>query len=49
MVEQLSQRLFSGDVAAFVSHLIAEHEIDSQELGELRSLVAEREPRTEGK
>ncbi len=39
MVEQLSQRLFRGDVATFVSHLISENEIDPPELAELRALV----------
>lgn len=39
MVEQLAQRLFRGDVAAFASYLISENEIDSNELSELEELV----------
>lgn len=46
MVEQLSQRLFRGDVAAFASYLISEGTIDSDELAELEELVA-RKSRTE--
>lgn len=42
MVEQLSQRLFRGNVAAFASYLISENEIDSDELTELIRLVADK-------
>lgn len=42
MVDVLSERLFRGNVAAFASYLIAEHDIDSDELTELRELVAEK-------
>ena len=42
MVEQLAQRLFSGDVAAFASYLISEGTIDSDELSELEKLVAQK-------
>ena len=42
MVGQLSQRLFRGNVAAFASYLIAENQIDADELTELRRLVAEK-------
>ncbi|MCP4203175.1 MAG: BlaI/MecI/CopY family transcriptional regulator [bacterium] len=42
MVEQVAQRLFRGDVAAFASYLISEGEIDSDELSELEKLVAEK-------
>ncbi len=45
MVETLTDRLFRGDVAALVSHLISEHEIDTDELAELRRLVADKESR----
>lgn len=43
MVGELTERLFLGDAAALVSHLLSEHEIDPEELRELRSLLAERE------
>ncbi len=44
MVEQLAQRLFRGDVAAFASYLISET-VDSSELSELEKLVAEKSRR----
>lgn len=39
MVAQLAERLFEGDVSAFVSHLLSEHEIDRDELAELEQLI----------
>ena len=42
MVADLTQRLFEGDVSALVSHLLTEGEIDADELGRLRRLIAER-------
>jgi predicted transcriptional regulator len=49
MVGELTDRLFRGDTAALVSHLLAEHEIDPQELDRLKALIAESEasPRRE--
>ena len=48
MVAQLAERLFEGDVPAFVSHLLSEHDIDPDELAELEELIdAKREERTE--
>jgi BlaI family transcriptional regulator, penicillinase repressor len=46
MVSELHRRLFAGDTTAFVSHLLSEHEIDPQELAELKKLLRDR---TEGK
>ncbi len=43
MVAQLGDRLFGGDVTAFVSHLIEEHDVDALELAELRALIARAE------
>jgi BlaI family transcriptional regulator, penicillinase repressor len=43
MVGELTERLFRGDATALVSHLLAEHEIDPAELGELRRLIDDRE------
>src|SRR4051794_22657754 len=40
MVQDLRRRLFRGDAAALVSHLIEEHAIDADELGRLRTLIA---------
>ncbi|HSO23017.1 MAG TPA: BlaI/MecI/CopY family transcriptional regulator [Chondromyces sp.] len=43
MVSELIDRLFSGDAAALVSHLVADRAIDSDELERLRALLAEAE------
>lgn len=43
MVGELTERLFRGDAAALVSHLIAEHEIEAAELAELKDLLDPRE------
>ena len=42
MVAELVGRLFDGDAGALVAHLVAEHEIDAQELGQLRKRLAGR-------
>ena len=42
MVGELTDRLFSGDFAALVSHLLTEQEIDAREIERLKSLIAER-------
>jgi len=47
MVTELTERLFAGDVTALVSHLLAEHETNPDEIEELKRLIAERE-REEG-
>ena len=39
MVADLTQRLFQGDTSALVSHLIAEQEIEPDELERLRELI----------
>ncbi len=39
MVGELLERLFAGDPAALVSHLVADHDIDNDELERLRSLL----------
>jgi predicted transcriptional regulator len=41
MVGDLTERLFRGEVTALVSHLLAEHEIDPDELERLEALLAE--------
>lgn len=43
MVGELTDRLFLGDTAALVSHLLAEHEIDADELDRLRERIEHRE------
>lgn len=42
MVADLTSQLFRGDVTALVNHLLSEHEIDDQELNQLRELIAAR-------
>jgi len=44
MVAELTERLFAGDAAALVSHLISEQEIDPAELAELRRIIDARGP-----
>jgi predicted transcriptional regulator len=41
MVGDLTERLFRGEVTALVSHLLAEHEIDPDEMERLEALLAE--------
>ncbi len=45
MVTDLTSQLFRGDVFALVNHLLSEHEIDAQELDQLRGLIAAKEDR----
>lgn len=42
MVSELTNRLFGGDVAALVNHLLSEQEVDAGELERLRALIAQR-------
>ena len=42
MVEQLTEKLFSGNVAELVSHLLEEHEVDEVELRQLQKLIEEK-------
>ncbi len=42
MVADLTSQLFRGDVTALVNHLLSEHEIDAQELAQLREMIASR-------
>ena len=46
MVSELTKKLFEGDVAALVGHLIAQEGIDASELAQLKGLIAEQEGRT---
>lgn len=43
MVGELTERLFEGNPAALVSHLLTESEIDERELAEIRRLIAARD------
>jgi BlaI family penicillinase repressor len=47
-VEEVRERLFGGDTAALVSHLIAERRLDRDELSRLKALIAEAERRQSG-
>jgi predicted transcriptional regulator len=42
MVGDFTRRLFRGDAAALVSHLLEEEEIDPAELARLKALIAEK-------
>lgn len=44
-VEEVRDRLFGGDTAALVSHLISERPLDRGELSRLKELIAEAERR----
>ena len=48
MVGELVDRLFAGDPAALVSHLVADGDIDEDEIDKLRALLERAEPRKEG-
>ena len=48
MVGDLIDRLFAGDAAALVSHLLAEREIDPAELDQIKAMIAEAERKPEG-
>lgn len=43
LVGDLTRRLFHGDVAAFVNHLLSTNEIEPGDLERLKSLIAEQE------
>ncbi|HEX2223523.1 MAG TPA: BlaI/MecI/CopY family transcriptional regulator [Thermoanaerobaculia bacterium] len=43
MVSDLTSQLFRGDVTALVNHLLSEHEIESDELVQLRAMIAAKE------
>jgi predicted transcriptional regulator len=45
MVGELLDRLFAGDPAALVSHLVADHAIEEEEIERLRALLKTAEPR----
>jgi BlaI family transcriptional regulator, penicillinase repressor len=47
MVGELLDRLFAGDPAALVSHLVADHGIDEEEIERLRTLLQSTETRKE--
>ena len=39
MVGELLDRLFAGDPAALVSHLVSDHDLDDEEMDRLRALL----------
>ncbi len=49
MVNELTDRLFGGRVTELVSHLLAEHDIDRDELADLERMIAEAERHGRGK
>ena len=48
MVGDLTERLFEGDVAALVSHLIDERKVDAAELAQLKNLIAQAQKSRKG-
>ena len=48
MVNDLTERVFQGDVSALVSHLLTEQEIDTGELSKLMEAVNRRRAEEEG-
>ena len=48
MVGELLERLFAGDPAALVSHLVADREIDHEEIERLRALLDGAEQERDG-
>ncbi|MBC8330198.1 MAG: BlaI/MecI/CopY family transcriptional regulator [Planctomycetes bacterium] len=48
MVGELVERLFLGDPAALVNHLLSDGQIDPDELEALKELIAGRERRAQG-
>ena len=40
MVGELTERLFQGNAAALMSHLLAEHDLGARELAQIQELVA---------
>jgi BlaI family penicillinase repressor len=49
MVGELLDRLFAGDAAALVSHLVTDRAMDDEEIAELRALLAAAEAGEEDK
>ena len=47
MVAEVKDRLFQGDPVALVSHLLTEHEVDPDELEDLKKLIAHHGRRTD--
>ena len=43
MVGELTERLFQGDAAALMSHLLAEHDLDAGELARIKDLITRTE------
>ncbi|HET9293694.1 MAG TPA: BlaI/MecI/CopY family transcriptional regulator [Gemmatimonadales bacterium] len=48
MVADLTERLFDGDVAELVSHLLSARELSPGDLEKVKELIASHEARTEG-
>ena len=46
MVAEIKDRLFQGDPVALVSHLLTEHDVDADELEDLKKLIASHGRRT---
>jgi predicted transcriptional regulator len=42
MIAELTSQLFRGDVSALLNHLLSEHEIDAEELAQLKASIGAR-------
>ena len=47
MLDELTERLFNGDVAALVSHLLSAREVSAGDLERVKQLIESHEPRPE--
>jgi predicted transcriptional regulator len=47
MVDELTERVFAGNATALVAHLVAEQEIDAEELEKLKQLIRQHEEKEE--
>ena len=47
MVDELTERVFAGNATALVAHLVAEQEIDADELEKLKQLIRQHEEKEE--
>ena len=47
MVAEVKDRLFHGNPVALVSHLLTEHDVDAEELEDLKNLIAHHGRRTD--
>ncbi len=47
MVGELTERLFAGDVAEFVTHLLSSRDVSAGEIAKVKAMIAARTPKPE--